>query len=227
MPAAPSPEQLRRQLRSHRAISLVSLGVAIASLLDLRPFAVRRVDAGPSLRSITVQELVVTDSAGTVRARLAGDVPDAVIDGRRMARGTGAGGLILYDATGQERGGYVTFDEPDGNAVLTLDTRRGQVAYFAADPEHGVALRLWTAGNQLELRADSGAARLSVVRAGEMLVQQPPFSAAETDDICSAMRTEITGLKEIPPFEVLLSACKQRMPDAACRRCLEYLRQRR
>ncbi len=224
MSAAPSPEQLYRQLRAYRAISLVSLVVAIAAILDFRPFKVRQMDAAETPSSITVQELVVTDSTGTVRARLAGDVPDAVIDGRRVARGAGAGGLILYDGTGQERSGYVTFDEPNGNVLLTLDTRREQVAYFAADPEHGVALRLWTAGNQLELRADSGAARLGVVRSGEMLLQQPPLSSTEAEDICSAMLAEINTLEEAPPFEVLLSACKQRMPDPECRRCLEHLR---
>lgn len=55
---------------------------------------------------------------------LGDDVPDAVINGRRMARGTGTGGLILYDASGQERGGYIAFEEPNGNAVITLETRR-------------------------------------------------------------------------------------------------------
>lgn len=220
-----STEQLQRQVQLLRTISIVSLVIALAALI----VAWRATDNASATRelprSITVQELAVVDSNGVVRARLSGDVPDAVIKGRRMPRGGKAGGLIIYDATGQERGGYVTFDEPAGTALLTLDTRHGQVAYFVADPDHGVALSLWTADNLVELRADSGAARLSAMQAGDLVLQQPPLSMAEVQDFCTGLKEELAELEEVPPYAVLLSACKRRMPDAACRKCLEGFRQ--
>ena len=55
------------------------------------------------------------------RVRIGGDLPDAVIGGKRVPRGEKAAGLLMYDGTGQERGGYVTF-KTIRNVVLTLDT---------------------------------------------------------------------------------------------------------
>jgi len=65
-----------------------------------------------------------------------GHLPDAIIDGRRVARGENAAGVLLYDQTGTERGGYVTFD--GSNVVgLTLDNHGNQAAIFAAGPDPG------------------------------------------------------------------------------------------
>ena len=40
--------------------------------------------------------------------------------GRRFNRGESVSGILIYDAEGNERGGYVTDDE-SGGAALTLD----------------------------------------------------------------------------------------------------------
>jgi hypothetical protein len=118
---------------------LVALIVPVAVLAlaagGIMPTAIAQ---GPSLR---VHELVIVDDRGVERARLGGRLPDAVVNGQRLKRGGNAAGLLIYDDTGRERGGYITFDEPSGNALLTLDTRGGQVAYLAADKQEGIALR--------------------------------------------------------------------------------------
>src|ERR1700722_9874079 len=80
---------------------------------------------------LTVSELTIVDDKGTVRARLGGQLPDAVIDGKVAPRGQPAAGILLYDDTGTERGGYVTFS-PSGDVALTLDNQRTQTALFAA-----------------------------------------------------------------------------------------------
>src|SRR5207302_5200738 len=85
---------------------------------------------------LTVSELNVVDRDGTVRVRLGGELPDAVINGKRVPRGQRAAGVLLYDDTGVERSGYITF-APSGNVALTLDTRKNQTASFVADPEAG------------------------------------------------------------------------------------------
>src|SRR5207245_10966901 len=59
--------------------------------------------------SLLVRQLVVIDSQGMVRARLGAHLPDAVIDGRRLRGGGDMAGVLLYDDTGRERAGYVTF----------------------------------------------------------------------------------------------------------------------
>lgn len=72
---------------------------------------------------LRVSEIVVVDSKGAERVRIGGDLPDAIIGGKRVPRGQQAAGVLLYDATGSERSGYVTF-EPSGNVGLTLDSRQ-------------------------------------------------------------------------------------------------------
>ena len=47
---------------------------------------------------IRTTEVTVVDANGIVRARLGGDLPDAVMaDGRVAKRGSKAGGLLIYD----------------------------------------------------------------------------------------------------------------------------------
>ncbi|UCF04886.1 MAG: hypothetical protein JSV33_13325 [bacterium] len=81
--------------------------------------------------SLRVTEFVVVDEAGVERVRVGGNLPDAVIAGKRVPRGERAAGVLLYDGIGQEHGGYVTW-EPSGNVGLTLDSRKGQATLFVA-----------------------------------------------------------------------------------------------
>jgi len=208
--------QLRRQ---RRAIGLLLSGlVALAAALWLNRHAVHPATA--DARTLRVSELVVVDDRGVERARLGGRLPDAVVRGKRVPRGGIAAGLLIYDATGQERGGYVTFDEPSGNAVLTVDTRGGQVAYLAADPNDGAALRLWTGGHSVEMRADSSGARFTSTRAGRIVTQSPPPSDAEIAAMCQGLKADLARLDPKPPIDEVLEACARRMPEWACRECL-------
>ena len=68
---------------------------------------------------LTVSELRITDANGVVRVHITGTVPGA----RRGQGGEGAAGLLLFDATGVERGGYITTDS-SGYIGLTLDARK-------------------------------------------------------------------------------------------------------
>src|SRR5262249_734247 len=71
--------------------------------------------------SLKVSELVVVDPKGVERVRIGGDLPDATINGKRVPRGEKAAGVLLYDTTGQERSGYVTWES--GNVGLTIRAR--------------------------------------------------------------------------------------------------------
>ena len=167
------------------------------------------------IERLRVRELAVVDAKGVVRARLGGSLPDAVIAGRRMPRGEQAAGLLLYDDTGQERGGYVTW-EPSGNVGLTLDTRREQVALFAADPEAGCALRLWNGDDSIELRAgDDAGPRWTVAVDGEVLLQEP--SVQVSGEACDAYHRAL----ETMTLDEVLRICRQRFSAEACRACLE------
>src|SRR5205085_4707750 len=77
-------------------------------LLIISNIALLIVAAAPKKSSVlTVSQLDIVDSKGVVRARLAGNLPETYANGKAIGRG--AAGMLLYDASGTERGGYVTF----------------------------------------------------------------------------------------------------------------------
>lgn len=209
-------ERLTRRLRVLIGFNLAAL--AGAAIISLGAFARGEVTS-VSADTLRVRQLVVTDTNGVVRVRIGAHLPDAVIAGRRMPRGEDASGVMLYDDVGQERGGYVTF-APSRNVALTLDTRRGQVALFAADSADGAAARLWQGGNWVDMRASSEGSRFTAGEKGTILVQQPAMTAGQLDAECADLKTELRQLKTPPPMQQVLAACSTHMPASACRRCL-------
>lgn len=158
-----------------------------------------------SPETLRVQELVVVDSAGVVRARIGGNLPDAVIQGRTAPRGDNAAGILLYDNTGQERGGYVTFDS-SGLVALTLDGREKQTAFFVADTSGATALRVWHEKDLVELRASEDGARFTAVSNGQVMFQEPEIKHPESTAACSALR----GFRERVDQARLMTACRER-----------------
>lgn len=71
------------------------------------------------VESLRVREIVVVDANETPRVRIAAPLPDPIMLGKRSKRGGAVSGLLLYDAEGNERGGYVTDEKR--NVALTLD----------------------------------------------------------------------------------------------------------
>jgi hypothetical protein len=164
--------------------------------------------------SLRVTELVVVDRNGVERIRIGGELPDAVINGRRVPRGERAAGVLLYDSTGQERGGYVTW-EPSGNVGLTLDTKAGQAAVLVAGRDPGSALMLWRGRDMIELRSDPDGSRFSAVKNGEVVWQDPEITAI-TGETCSAYKEARSRVSE----DQVRRDCRRRFKDGACRACL-------
>jgi hypothetical protein len=165
--------------------------------------------------TITANEVAVVDAKGIVRARLGGDLPDAVMaDGRVAKRGSKAAGLIIYDEQGIERGGYVTQDT-GSNAMLTLDSKHKQAVLLVAAPdkEQASALRLWTQESAIELRSDSNGSRISA-NDKRVVTFQAPLIAALPSSTCAHLR-ELEH--EHPDAHV----CRSRFTEAACTACLD------
>ena len=193
---------LRRQTRL-QGIAILGLGALLVA-----GFA-----AGTEPQRLTVSELAVVDENGVVRVRVGGDLPDAVIDGRRVGRGDEkVAGVMLYDDTGQERGGYVTFS-PSGTVGLTLDSRRSQSALFVADPVEGVALKLWNDGDAVEMRADGDGARFTAVRNNQVISQTPSVPLAA--EICGIYREAL-----VEHGEAVRRECSSRFSPESCGACL-------
>lgn len=158
----------------------------------------------------------MVDAQGTIRARMSGDMPDAVMAGGRVARrGTKAAGFMIYDEEGIERGGYVTMDT-GSNAMLSLDSKHHMVAHMVVGPDTGQdeasALRLGGTSRALEFRVDSNGARMSTETNRQVVSQSPeilPLSPAT----CQQMQAYE---KQYPGKNV----CRARYTEAACGKCL-------
>lgn len=198
--------QNARLLRRSR-VQLAFMAVLAAGLVA--GFAAR--DGGV----LRVSELVVVDPQGVERVRIGGDLPDAVVDGRTLPRGQAAAGVLLYDANGHERGGYVT-TEPDGNVLLTLDDRRSQMkGLFAVGPQGASTLSVWDGGGKVDLRADADGARMTIVADGKVAVQTP--AVAMGPEPCAAYRGALSSMSR----PRVLAECNARFAEEACTTCLD------
>lgn len=200
-------EARNRRLAWQTRAQFAVLAVAVAALVG--GFSTRTPER------LTLSELEIVDAQGEVRVRIGADLPDAVTNGRRIVRGQQAAGVMLYDAAGHERGGYVTM-EPSGNILLTLDDRdSAQKALFVAGPDGGAALQVWEGDALAELRADGSGARLSVTADGRV-VQQTPVVRMGAEP-CAAYRGALATLSRAD----VDAACNARFAAEACAACLD------
>jgi hypothetical protein len=188
---------------------------ALIRLLILTNVALLIVAAAPKQSKVlTVSEVDIVDTKGVIRARLGTALPDAVIDGKTVKRGGKPAGLMLYDDSGQERGGYVT--SPNGYIVLTMDSRKpaGQMVTLVASPTGGgAALMLNRQSDAVELRVDDELGPSLHAKRGNAVA----FHAPAAGDIS---KTELCGeLKKIPR-EKALDFCRGRSSEEACQACV-------
>jgi len=191
------------------------LAMAAAIIVSCRTATPSR---GSEPRSLTVTEINVVDRSGVVRLRLSGDVPDAVIDGKRIPRGQHAAGVILYDDTGRERGGYLTFS-PSRNVALTLDNRgaAGQTAILAAGPEGGSGLTLSHGNDAVDIRVDDELGpSIHVMKSHALAFHVPELLGFEATPVCGELR----GAMKNSSRDDVLAWCRSRLPENACVACV-------
>jgi hypothetical protein len=158
---------------------------------------------------LTVSEVNVVDEKGVVRARLAGDFHD------EKRRGSKAAGLIVYDDTGQERGGYVTF-APGRQVALTLDSSKHQTALFVASAEGGAALKMWEGDHLVDVRVDETGPSIHAMRAKQVAFHAPQPVGFEKGEMCEELR----GALKTMAREKVLGFCRERTSEEACQACL-------
>ncbi|MGH2666499.1 hypothetical protein [Flavobacterium sp.] len=96
---------------------------------------------------IKVRGIVVVDSLGIERVIMGSHLPEPNFGRngygtRANSRGkAGVSGVMLYDAEGQERGGYVT-DDTFGNAFLTLDSKTSMQLLLLSEPQGAASVIL-------------------------------------------------------------------------------------
>ena len=98
-------------------------------------------------QELTLQRLDIVDGKGTTRVVLAAPAPPPIRFGKPARRDGDVSGVLLFDSTGTERGGYVTSDGDEGNALLTLDAQGKQTVLLLAEPQGSTLFRLWDRQN--------------------------------------------------------------------------------
>ena len=92
--------------------------------------------------ALNLRRLNIVDNHGVSRVILAAPAPEPMVLGKQHHRDGPVSGLIIADATGTERGGYVTADGY-ANAMLTLDAQGKQTVLLLAEPNGSTLFRLW------------------------------------------------------------------------------------
>lgn len=70
---------------------------------------------------ITARRIDIVGDDGTIRMTLTGRTSGPVIDGIEYQRAITGAGILLYNAKGQERGGFAVQDVGDGVPVIAMD----------------------------------------------------------------------------------------------------------
>ncbi|HTK35560.1 MAG TPA: hypothetical protein VL358_09780 [Caulobacteraceae bacterium] len=139
----------RRQRRV--VIALCLAVVALASLAGYQATAIRALQTATSLR---LKELRIADDKGVDRVIISGRLPNLIYEGKPVPGPPRAmAGMLIYDGSGAERGGYGTADGY-ANALLTLDSKDAQEFLLLAEPGGGALFREWQGDNSVTLAAD-------------------------------------------------------------------------
>lgn len=145
--------RLERAYKIHRITSAIACAATVGLVLMLldKPSAVSA--STPDKDGILhVRGLVVEDSSGRERVHLGAPLPDPLFNGVRRHRSGEISGLLITDATGTERGGYVTADKSN-EAFLSLDSQTDQQVLFLTNPGGGVNFDLFDQkGNEAAIR---------------------------------------------------------------------------
>jgi hypothetical protein len=89
--------------------------------------------------------------------------------------------LLIYDAAGNERGGYATDDRGD-NALLTLDGKEFQSVLLLAEPDGSTTFKIWDRQHSsVMMGAYDDGSFLNLKREGSAVFAQPPGNAQVSD----------------------------------------------
>lgn len=155
--------------------------VTVVGFLGLSRGGSVRADVGPQGQVLKARGLVIVDEHGKTRVRIGAPLPEPIILGKEQKRDDSISGILLYDALGNERGGYVT-DNSVGNAFLTLDSNIGQEATLVAYPQGGAEFGINDdEKNKVVMSALKTGPRFRLLRAGTAVVDLPSSAPKSSD----------------------------------------------
>lgn len=91
---------------------------------------------------IVVRRIDVVDDNNVIRLSLASPTPQPVIDGIQYKRAFPVSGLVMFDAQGNERGGYGVADIEGSAAVLAQDHVNGDAVGWRVMPDGAISFSM-------------------------------------------------------------------------------------
>lgn len=91
---------------------------------------------------LVVRRIDVVDKEGVIRAVLAADAPPPIIDGIQYKRVFPVAGLVLFDRSGSERGGFAVADTEGTAVVAAQDHANGDAIGWRVMPDGSVSFQL-------------------------------------------------------------------------------------
>ena len=167
----------REQLR------LVSLCLAALTILfaAVTAWQARALTLLAHPQSLTLRRLDIVDEHGVSRVILAAPAPAPTLFGKVHHRDGPVSGVLLADATGTERGGYVTSDGDNANALLTLDAQGKQTVLLLAEPEGSTLFRIWNRDKGSITMGVNDQPFLNEHQAGALVFSAPKDNAQSLD----------------------------------------------
>jgi len=164
MNASQRIEVLERRVRALTVMLILT--VAAFFVITLRAQS----DVTDNLR---VRQITVVDAKGTERVWIGAPVPNPIVQGRRVPRNGAVSGMIVLDAKGNERGGFVTSD-PGGGVFIGLDSEQRQEALFLVNAEGGGHLSIYdNQGNRARLGVLRDRPTLLLEEKSQAVFEQP------------------------------------------------------
>ena len=133
-------------------------------------------------QTLSLRRLDIVDEHGVSRVILGAPAPPPTRFGKVGSRGGSVSGVLIVDATGTERGGYVTGDGEDANALLTLDSQGRQTVLFLAEKDGSTLARIWNADKGSLVMGVSDTAPFLNVRQNDKIFLSAPTDNPETHD---------------------------------------------
>ena len=164
-------EPIQRIKRLERRVSVLTACL----IFTAAAFAIVGLRAQPAVtESLRVRQITVVDAKGTERLWIGAPVPDPIFQGKRVSRSGPVSGVVLLDANGNERSGYVTSDL-SGDVFLSLDSEKAQEALFLVNAGGGGHISIYDANrNQARIAMLNGKPTLVLQEKGQVAFEQPP-----------------------------------------------------
>jgi len=91
---------------------------------------------------LVVRRIDVVDERGVIRAVLAAETPEPIVDGIQYKRQFPVAGLLLFDREGSERGGVAVADIEGSAAAVAQDHVNGDAIGWRVMPDGSVSFQL-------------------------------------------------------------------------------------